>query len=477
MTWLLASVTRLLASKDVRHPWHEDEDFFEVEVPAASRPVQVLYADRDRAAPAVFERAIDGNGNPIDEPPGGGHGYMLDLAEWHGMGYDLEGRSRELEVEYVRWQAEHGLLLRFVSTYLWPLRPRLLDPGPSLRADGQGRVTHLTPPSTLTGEAQLAQRPSYTELVDWFVGPDGVVRPNEEKARQEKEYFRARFAAQKAARRKSIKEKAQQPAEEQARRKAEASGGLAEADISRMVKEAQEAAYRPQRDGEGGNGASVPPIESPSLENNRTEFQRRPNDINRTHQKEDSAANHRINELENQVASLVTIIEGQRMLVVDVDARRFGIFSEAIFIATRSLQPFVVRVLKDVPPATWGASPTAWWTGGVLGILGGREKENLQVDEKNLENSIDLLLCVKIMHRRWGMFKKHCRPQFLNSMESWINRLQHARNGFWAHYREDAVQHHDVRENLYVISKVVGMANEKEEIKVIALIDKLEKIR
>src|SRR5437763_15639375 len=32
-------------------------------------------------------------------------------------------------------------------------RPRLLDPGPGLRADGQGRVTHLTPPSTPAGQA------------------------------------------------------------------------------------------------------------------------------------------------------------------------------------------------------------------------------------------------------------------------------------------------------------------------------------
>ncbi len=34
------------------------------------------------------------------------------------------------------------------------LRPWLLDPGPSLRTNGQGRVMHLMPPSMLTGEAQ-----------------------------------------------------------------------------------------------------------------------------------------------------------------------------------------------------------------------------------------------------------------------------------------------------------------------------------
>src|SRR3954469_23893392 len=32
-------------------------------------------------------------------------------------------------------------------------RPRLLDLGPGLRADSQGRVTHLTAPSTLPGDA------------------------------------------------------------------------------------------------------------------------------------------------------------------------------------------------------------------------------------------------------------------------------------------------------------------------------------
>lgn len=34
-----------------------------------------------------------------------------------------------------------------------PFRPRLLDPGPGLRADGQGRVTHLTRASTPAGQA------------------------------------------------------------------------------------------------------------------------------------------------------------------------------------------------------------------------------------------------------------------------------------------------------------------------------------
>src|SRR3954454_21502585 len=42
-----------------------------------------------------------------------------------------------------------------------PLWPQLLDPGPGLRADGQGRVMHLTHPSTPTGQAQGEQHLSH----------------------------------------------------------------------------------------------------------------------------------------------------------------------------------------------------------------------------------------------------------------------------------------------------------------------------
>src|SRR4051794_4839244 len=36
-----------------------------------------------------------------------------------------------------------------------PLRPWLLDAGPSLRADGRGRMTHLASPSTPAGKAHI----------------------------------------------------------------------------------------------------------------------------------------------------------------------------------------------------------------------------------------------------------------------------------------------------------------------------------
>src|SRR5215211_7795380 len=50
--------------------------------------------------------------------------------------------------------------LRVHRSFLQPpapaLRPCLLDPGPSLRADGQGRVMHLTSPSMLTALPHFA---------------------------------------------------------------------------------------------------------------------------------------------------------------------------------------------------------------------------------------------------------------------------------------------------------------------------------
>src|SRR3954466_2712611 len=59
-------------------------------------------------------------------------------------------------------QARQARDLRVRGGLLQPpaptLRPRLLDPGPGLRADGQGRVTHLTHPSTPAGQAHHVGR-------------------------------------------------------------------------------------------------------------------------------------------------------------------------------------------------------------------------------------------------------------------------------------------------------------------------------
>src|SRR5215218_3467810 len=121
-----------------------------------------------RAAPplgprvAVRERALPGDPGPprlplLDEPPGElprqrADGELLRLAQErarppHQVPDPGGGQARDLRVR--------GVLLQPPAS---PLRRRLLDPGPGLRADGQGRVTHLTPPSMLTGEAQWLEQ-------------------------------------------------------------------------------------------------------------------------------------------------------------------------------------------------------------------------------------------------------------------------------------------------------------------------------
>jgi hypothetical protein len=73
----------------------------------------------------VVTPSCDAAGNLLDDRRPGGHGYMLDLAEWHGMGYELEPRFRELELACERWDAERSFLGHFVATCLCPCVPGL----------------------------------------------------------------------------------------------------------------------------------------------------------------------------------------------------------------------------------------------------------------------------------------------------------------------------------------------------------------
>lgn len=108
-----------------KFPWKQEEDFFAEELPRASKAIQALYADHVSPMPSVFPPAVDLDGNWIERRPHGGHGYMLDLAAWHRMGYDLYTRFYELEAAYAPWQAQLRPSLCFVVTYLWPYLPFL----------------------------------------------------------------------------------------------------------------------------------------------------------------------------------------------------------------------------------------------------------------------------------------------------------------------------------------------------------------
>jgi hypothetical protein len=95
-------------------PWRQEEQFFEDELPQTSKVIQKLYADRDREMPTPMPGigVLDALGNRVEYQVRGGHRYMLARAEWHGLGYDLNGRFDELSAEYVRWRGERSLFVR-----------------------------------------------------------------------------------------------------------------------------------------------------------------------------------------------------------------------------------------------------------------------------------------------------------------------------------------------------------------------------
>jgi hypothetical protein len=72
----------------------------------------------------LTEPYADFNGNLFDRKTG--RGYMHQIAHaYRSQGYDIEGRLREVEGEYICWKSEHNLLFRFVATCLFSLMPFL----------------------------------------------------------------------------------------------------------------------------------------------------------------------------------------------------------------------------------------------------------------------------------------------------------------------------------------------------------------
>jgi hypothetical protein len=207
-----------------------------------------------------------------------------------------------------------------------------------------------------------------------------------------------------------------------------------------------------------------------------TEFQLRVNKINRSHYEENSKTSRHIKDLEEQVVSLEAKIEGYKQISIDVDARRFGLLSEAIFISGRSLRPFVIQALYDYDKTT---DKRMWWTEGVLNVLGEHDKKWLPPsgDKHNLTAHLDLLLCIRIMKENWKIFQVHVPPTYIRSMMKWIDELQSIRNEFWAHYKKDNFEHHDADYIVFRLGKVLEMADDKASKQIAALLDELAKLR
>jgi transposase InsO family protein len=106
----------------------------------ASGPCQAILARHG------LRCSMSRRGNCLDNAPMESFFGSLKTELVHRTTFPTRVAARRAIFEYVE---------SFYNRRCRQLRPRLLDPGPGLRADGQGRVTRLTPPSMLTGEAQL----------------------------------------------------------------------------------------------------------------------------------------------------------------------------------------------------------------------------------------------------------------------------------------------------------------------------------